>query len=227
MCGRKIDMDGLLLINKPKGISSYDVIRRLKPMFEKKQKIGHGGTLDPFANGLMIIMLGKATKLFDRLQELKKTYRVVAEFGFETDSYDVTGEKTFEKSKVVTKEELEKTLQKFTGEIVQTPPVFSAKRIGGRRAYELARKNESFELKPQKVSIYDIQITEFCFPKFELLIECSKGTYIRSLVVDIARELGTYATSLELRRESIGEYFLRDAVDIDGVNLKKDLRSFD
>ncbi len=219
-------IDGILLINKPKGITSYDVIRRLKPLFEKKQKIGHGGTLDPFATGLMIIMLGKGTKLFDSLQKARKVYDVVGEFGYETETYDVTGERVFESEKKVCKEELYDVLKKFTGEISQIPPNFSAKKVKGRRAYELARKEVDFKLGPKKVNIYSLELVDFDFPKFELKIECSSGTYIRSLVVDIARELETFATPVDLCRTRIGDYTLDEAVELDGVNLERDVRSF-
>ncbi len=219
-------VDGILLIDKPRGITSYDVIRRLKPLFEKKQKIGHAGTLDPFATGLMIIMLGKATKLFDDFQKKSKFYKVVAEFGYETDTYDITGKKVYESKKDIGKEELKKVLGNFTGEIFQKPPVFSAKRVNGKRAYDLARKKQEVNLASKKVNVYSLELEDFDFPRFELKVECSSGTYIRSLVVDIARELGAFATSTELCRERIGEYSLDDAVNIDAVNLKKDVRSF-
>ncbi len=219
-------VDGILLINKPKGITSYDVIRRLKPLFEKRQKIGHAGTLDPFATGLMIIMLGKATKLFDSFQRTSKLYRVVAEFGYETDTYDITGGKIFEKKREIREEELKKVLKKFTGEILQVPPAFSAKRVNGKRAYDLARKKQEVTLNPKEVNIYSLELGGFDFPRFELKIECSSGTYVRSLVVDVARELQTFATSTELCREKIGEYSLDDAVNLDEVNLKRDVRSF-
>lgn len=218
--------DGILLIDKERGMSSYDVIRRLKPMFEKKQKIGHAGTLDPFATGLLVILLGKSTKLFDSFQKLKKRYKVGCEFGFETDTYDITGEKTFEKKKEIERGELEQILKKFTGNILQTPPAFSAKKVGGKRAYELARQKTKFELEAKEITIYNLELTGFEFPKFELLVECSKGTYIRSLVVDIARGLETFATSIELCRESIGDYFLKDAVKVEEVNLERDVHSF-
>ena len=218
-------MDGILLIDKPEGITSYDVIRRLKPLFEKKQKIGHAGTLDPFATGLLIITLGRCTKLFDKFQEMKKLYRVTGEFGYETDSYDVTGEKTFEGLKEVSTQDLRKSLEKFKGEISQTPPNFSAKRISGKRAYDLARRKEVFKLEEKRVKIYTLELKSFKFPKFELLVECSKGTYIRSLVVDIARDLQTYATPIILRREKIGDYDVKDAVKIDEVDLEKDVRN--
>lgn len=218
--------DGILLINKPKGITSYDVIRRLKPLFPKKQKIGHAGTLDPFATGLMIIMLGKCTKSFDDFQKAKKVYRVKSEFGYETDTYDITGEVTFKDESVIKQEVLKKVLEKFRGEISQVPPAFSAKRVKGQRAYKLARDKKDFELKPKLVNIYSLELTNFDFPKFEILIECSSGTYVRSLVVDIAREIGTFATPVELCREKIGDYSLSDAVNLDDVDLERDLRSF-
>ncbi len=216
-------IDGLLLIDKPEGLSSYDVIRRLKPLFEKKQKIGHAGTLDPFATGLLIVTLGKCTKLFDDFQLMQKQYRVVGEFGYETDTYDITGEKTFEGLKEIGKEDLEKALENFRGEILQIPPNFSAKKIGGKRAYELARKKEDFKLEPKKVKIYDLELKDFEFPKFELLVNCSKGTYVRSLVVDIARDLKTFATPISLRREKIGDYDVEDAVSLEEVDLEKHL----
>ncbi len=219
-------IDGILLINKSEGMTSYDVIRKLKPLFERKQKIGHAGTLDPFATGLLIIMLGKSTKLFDFFQKTKKVYKVVAEFGYETDTYDVTGIETFRSSKEIEREELEKVMKEFVGEISQVPPLFSAKKIGGERAYKLARKKEDFKIEPKKINIYNLELLNFNFPKFELLVECSSGTYIRSLVVDIARKLEVYATPVKLCREKIGDCDLIDAVKLEDVNLEKDVRSF-
>lgn len=219
-------IDGILLINKPKGITSYDVIRRLKPLFEKKQKIGHAGTLDPFATGLMIIMLGKGTKLFDTFQSSRKVYEVVGEFGYQTDTYDITGERMFVSNKDIQKKELENAFKKFTGEISQIPPLFSAKKVKGKRAYELARTDVDFKLEPKKVNVYSLELLDFNFPRFVLKIECSSGTYIRSLVVDLARELGTFATPVDLCRTRIGDYTLDEAVELDGVNLERDVRSF-
>lgn len=219
-------VDGLLLINKPAGITSYDVIRKLKPLFDKKQKIGHGGTLDPFANGLVIIMLGRATKLFDSLQKEKKVYKVVGEFGYETDTYDITGQKILEKEKEILEKDFKKALSLFTGEILQKPPMFSAKKVKGKRAYDLAREGKNFDLSPKKVKVYNLKLTNFEPPKFELQIECSSGTYVRSLIVDIARSLGALATPTKLCRERIGKYTLEDAVEVQDVNLERDLRSF-
>jgi tRNA pseudouridine55 synthase len=218
--------EGILLIDKSDGMTSFDVIRRLKRLFSTKQKIGHAGTLDPFATGLLIITLGKCTKLFDSFQLMPKEYRVTSEFGFETDTYDITGEETFKCKKEILEKNLLKSMEKFKGEIMQVPPNFSAKKIGGKRAYELARKKEDFKLEPKQVNIYSLELLNFEFPKFEIRVKCSKGTYIRSLVVDIARDLGTYATPVSLRRESIGKYSVEDAKTVGNINSETELRSF-
>ncbi len=219
--------DGILLVKKPKGLTSYDVIRRLKPQLERKNKIGHAGSLDPFATGLLIITLGKGTKLFDRFQELRKVYRVVGEFGYETDTYDNTGEKTSEDSDYEVKvsfDGIEAILkEKFTGEILQKPPKYSAKKIGGKRAYDLARENKDFEIEPKKVNVYKIDLIKCEPPFFELYVECSKGTYIRSLIVDVARELGTFATPCVLERVAIGELSLENAKDLDKIDVVRDV----
>lgn len=223
-------MDGILLIDKEKDWTSFDVIRKLKVMFAKKQKIGHAGTLDPFATGLLVILLGKSTKLFDEFQEFKKEYKVIGEFGYETDTYDITGEKVFEDmdaKEKVSEEKLRNVLKDFTGEILQIPPNFSAKKVDGKRAYELARKKKEFELQAKKVNVYELELLSYKFPRFELSVTCSKGTYIRSLVVDIANALGTYANCIELRREKIGEYSVENAKKINDIDLNQDILKSD
>jgi len=210
-------LDGVFLVDKPAGITSYDVIRGIKHELAdrdmlKGQKIGHAGTLDPFATGLLIILFGSATKKFDDFQKMKKTYIVEAEFGYETDSYDVTGEIVKDetadvKNNVVSRDKLEKAIaSKFIGKIMQTPPKFSAKKVNGARAYDLARKNVDFELKPVEVEVFRYEITDYKWPRVKFIIECSSGTYIRSLVVDLAREVGSSATCVSLRRISVGEF---------------------
>jgi tRNA pseudouridine55 synthase len=231
MFGKRSKMvDGILLIDKEKGFTSYDVIRRLKPKFEKKQKIGHAGSLDPFATGLLIVMLGKSTKFFDKFQELPKEYKVIGEFGYETDTYDITGQKVFEDKdfkKKVDEEKIREVLKNFRGEILQTPPAFSAKKVDGRRAYDLAREKKDVKLEAKRVNIYELELLNFDGKKVELYVKCSKGTYVRSLIVDIARSLGTYATCIELRREKIGDFDVKNAVKVDQVDLSSDiLKSF-
>ena len=218
--------DGILLINKVVDLTSYDVIRRLKPQLPKKHKIGHAGSLDPFATGLLVITVGSATKLFDKFQEKNKKYLVTGEFGYETDTYDCTGEVTFRDSdytQKVSKEKIEGVLKNFQGEIYQTPPKFSAKKIQGKRAYDLARSKEDFEMEKKKIFIYRVELKEYMENTFTLEIECSKGTYIRSIVVDVARELDTYATPISLTRTAIGEYILEDSANLEDVDIEKDL----
>ncbi len=218
--------NGILLINKPVDLTSYDVIRRIKPSLPKKQKIGHAGSLDPFATGLLIVTLGKATKLFDRFQELPKQYLVTGEFGYETDTQDSTGKKILndpDYAKKINKEKIENILQNFKGEIYQKPPKYSAKRIQGKRAYELAREQKDFGIEKKKVFIYEIKLKDYSKNNFTLEIESSKGTYIRTVVVDIARELDTYATPISLTRIAIGEYSLKDSVDLNELEIEKDL----
>lgn len=204
--------DGILLIDKPAGITSYDVIRDLKKKLPKGQKIGHAGTLDPFATGLLIILLGKATKKFDEIQKMPKVYEVEMEFGYETDTQDNTGtviNRTEDLAKV-SETQMARSLLKFTGQILQTPPKFSAKKVSGKSAYKLARAGTEFELKPVSVAIHEIEVTGYDWPKVKLRVKCSSGTYIRTLVSDIGKDLGTFATATELKRISIGDYSLQN-----------------
>lgn len=208
-------IEGILLIDKPKGITSYDVIRKTKKDYPKGTKIGHTGTLDPFATGLLILLIGRsATKLMDKFHKLKKRYIVDAKFGFETDTQDATGEivAQVDDEIVPTKGEIEDMIQKyFLGRIKQVPPDYSAKKIDGKRAYNLARSGEEFELEAKNVKIFEFKVMDYQFPNIRLEILCSTGTYIRTLVKDLGRELGTYATAIELRRVQIGRFKIEDA----------------
>lgn len=210
-------MNGILLVDKEQGITSYDVIRRLKPLCPKGQKIGHAGTLDPFATGLLVILLGRATKLNESFQKMKKGYITTAEFGYETDTNDPTGEITEKDNRClnISEEEITEVVCKMTGEMLQTPPIYSAKKVGGKRAYDLARAGKEFKLDPKKVRVFKFEVMRYTWPKVDLEIECSSGTYVRKLVVDLARKLGTYATPVSLRRTFIGDYRVEDAVGSD------------
>jgi tRNA pseudouridine55 synthase len=210
-------MDGFLLIDKEKGMTSFDVIRVLKRKFGvKKLKIGHAGTLDPIATGLMIIAIGKATKLLGRFLGADKTYIGSAKFGAVSDTYDADGQIT-EMSGIepVSLDMIKKVVQEnFTGKINQMPPKFSAKKVNGKRAYDLARKGEDFVLKPKEVEIYDFRILSFEWPRAEFSVSCSSGTYIRSLVHDLGQALGVGAYMDSLRRIQIGRAKIEDAVKI-------------
>lgn len=214
-------IDGILLIDKEEGMTSYDVIRRLKYLLPRKYKIGHAGTLDPFATGLLVVLVGKATKLMDTIHELEKEYEVTAEFGYSTDTQDCTGEKTNTSSTTleISKEELEENIAKyFLGDISQLPPQYSAKKINGQKAYDLARQGKEVELKPKGIRISKYEIVKYEWPFVTFRIVCSTGTYIRTLVNDLGEKVGTYATAIALRRTRIGEFNVNDAISTKAIN---------
>ncbi len=201
-----------MLIDKEENITSYDVIRKLKKVLPKGQKIGHAGTLDPFATGLLVILLGKATRKFSDFQKMHKIYEAEAEFGIETDTGDITGKTTNTSNIKPEKENIIQTLNKFSGKIMQTPPTYSAKKVQGKKAYELARKGENPKLKPVEIEVYKFELTSITWPNATFLIECSSGTYIRQLVVDLAHELGVLGTTKKLRRTAIGKFKAEQAL---------------
>lgn len=191
--------DGFILINKPTNYTSFDIIRAVKKII-KPNKIGHMGTLDPFASGVLPIAINNATKLFDYCQMTSKTYRCVALFGQKMDSGDVTGNIINTTNYIPDIHEITKLIPEFTGEIWQKPHKFSAAKINGTRAYELARNGQDIELMPKKRFIDYINIINMDFNRLELEIKCSSGTYIRSLVENMAENLGSYAYVSVLER---------------------------
>jgi len=208
-------MEGVLLLDKPKGITSTEALERVKEKLRIK-KAGHTGTLDPIATGLLIILLGRATRFSWLFQKLPKTYLFTVLFGLETDTYDLEGKVLKEYEGVLDCDKLYAALSRFRGEILQTPPPFSAKKIKGKRAYELARKGEKVELKPVRVTIYRLELIE-CFPEKRealLLAEVSSGAYIRSLAHDLGRELSLGGVVKELRRTKINGIDVEEAVSL-------------
>jgi tRNA pseudouridine55 synthase len=195
-------MDKMLLVDKPKGLTSSRVVERIKKKF--KVKVGHTGTLDPLATGLLVVLTGKRTKSASLFLKLDKAYEVEAVLGVETDTFDSEGRVLRRSDKEVTRGELEGVLKEFHGDIWQAPPIFSAKKMAGRKAYQLARKGISVDMPPKKVSIYSLELTEFRFPYFALACEVSSGFYVRSLVHDIGEKLGVGATVVEVRRTRVG-----------------------
>ena len=217
-------MHDILLIDKPSGITSFDVIRRLRgsPLSQGVKKMGHAGTLDPLATGLLIIGLDKATKQLADFMNLPKEYEVLIEFGKISTTYDADGvvidviarSEATKQSPLVTRENFSESLKNFIGEISQIPPIFSAKRIKGRRAYDLARKGTPVKLEPQRVNIYSIEIISWQWPFVGLHVKCGKGTYIRSLAHDLGQALGCGGYVKELRRTAIGDFRVEDAQGI-------------
>lgn len=216
-------IDGILLIDKEEGITSYDVLRKIKPLLPRKYKIGHAGTLDPFATGLLIVLLGKATKLMDTIHSFDKEYEVTAEFGYSTDTQDNTGKKVHinETNLPISEAELKENISKyFLGDISQLPPQYSAKKINGQKAYDLAREGKEVDLKPKDVDIKEFEIVKYEWPFVTFRIVCSTGTYIRTLVNDLGEKVGSYATAIELRRISIGKFNVQNAISSKDINDK-------
>ena len=209
-------MNGFFNINKPKGMTSSQVVGKVKFLLGKKAKVGHMGTLDPLASGVLPIAVGRATRLFDFLLQKKKTYIATFQFGIHTDTLDSTGT-TLDTSNVIpTIDQITSVLPQFLGVNQQIPPAYSAKSINGKRAYDLARQGQEVELKPCTIQIFDIQVQrQLAHDTFQFLITCSAGTYIRSIARDLGTALGTFATMTELIRTQSGQFQIQDAIFLD------------
>ena len=216
-------MEGIINVNKPSGITSFDVIRKLRKILHER-KIGHTGTLDPLAEGVLVVCLGKATKLVQDIEGYEKTYIAGFELGYRTDTYDIEGQVT-EKGEVreVTLSELKNTLKEFLGKIEQVPPMYSALKVDGKKLYELARQGIEVERKARAIEIKSIDIVEFDGVKGRIRCEVSKGTYIRSLIDDMGKNLGTFAVMTSLIREKVGNSHIKDSYkleDIESISLE-------
>jgi tRNA pseudouridine55 synthase len=214
-------MDGYLLVDKPACWTSHDVVAKVRNILKKeaghKVKVGHTGTLDPFATGLLILMVGSHTKRAAEFSKLGKTYEAEIVLGKVSSTGDPEGEITQKSDKVPTQEEVNNTLEEFTGEIEQTPHKFSAMKIDGQRAYKLAREGKEVKLEPRKVTIYSIKDVKYNYPKLKFTTEVSSGTYIRSLAEDIGKNLGTGAYLSELRRTQVGSFNIDKAQSIEQI----------
>jgi tRNA pseudouridine55 synthase len=206
-------MDRMLLVDKPRGITSSRVVERIRRKLGVKT--GHTGTLDPLATGLLVVLTGKRTKDASLFLKLDKGYEVKVVLGVETDTFDTEGEVLRWSEDEVTREELEVVLAEFRGEIWQSPPPFSAKKMEGRRAYQLARRGIALDMPAKKVSIYALELKEFEFPYFRLACDVSSGFYVRSLAHDIGERLGVGATVVEVRRTRVGVYRVEEAVGLE------------
>lgn len=204
-------MDGILLVDKPAGITSYTVVDRIKKGFSLR-KVGHGGTLDPMATGLLILLVGRATKGAGRLLGCDKEYEAEVLLGKTTDSQDITGKVIREDPGVdLTREEVEEALEGFRGEIEQVPPMVSALKHGGKRLYQLARKGIEVDRPPRKVTIKELELREVRLPYLNLRVRSSKGTYIRTLAHDLGEKLGCGGCLTSLRRTAVGPFKVEDA----------------
>jgi len=208
-------LEGILLIDKPEGCTSHDVVDRVRRKLRMK-RIGHAGTLDPLATGLLIILVGKATKASSYLMSLNKTYEGTLKFGEATDSHDSDGKilEVKEVPSTLTSESLEAEMHSFLGDQYQTPPMFSAKKVNGVPLYKLARKGKTIAREPRLIHVFSfkLQSEESKAPAFEL--KCSKGTYVRTIVHDLGQNVGCGAHLTQLRRTATEHFDVRDAVDL-------------
>jgi len=210
---------GLLILNKPVGPTSHDMINKLRRITGIK-KIGHAGTLDPFASGVLVVAIGReATREIDKFMKLDKEYIAMLRFGFLSDTFDRMGEITKWPSEVkeIDADEVKKTLQRFIGEQDQLPPMFSAKKINGKKLYELARKGKTVVRQSARINIYNIELLKYKWPTLEIKIKCSSGTYIRALANDIGASLNCGAYLENLKRTSVGSYREEEAISIEKI----------
>lgn len=211
-------MFGFLNIHKPRGITSRDVVNHIDRIV-RPEKAGHAGTLDPLATGVLVVAVGPATRLIEYVQAQPKRYRATFLLGRASESEDIeTPVHELPLPLVPTRAELEATLPKFLGDIQQVPPAYSALKVKGKRAYDLARRGKSVELAPRTITIHRIEIIEYEYPELQLDIRCGSGTYVRSLGRDIARALGTEAVMSALVRSEIGEFYLQDSCQFEELN---------
>lgn len=207
-------MNGIVIVDKPAGWTSQDVVSKLRGVFQTR-RIGHGGTLDPMATGVLPVFVGRATRAVEFFEHAEKTYIATLRLGISTDTEDITGTVLEEKPVAVTRDMLETALCQFRGEISQVPPMYSAIKVNGQKLYELARKGREVERESRKVTIFRLECQDFNGTEATLLVHCSKGTYIRTLCKDIGEALGCGGCMAALRRVSAGAYQEADAVALE------------
>ena len=213
--GARIPAQGLLLVDKPAGMTSHDVVQHVRRIYGQRS-IGHLGTLDPFATGLLVLLLGRATRLATFLDTEPKVYEATIRFGFETDTDDLTGTE-IRRAALPTEEKIEATLQSLTGRVSQIPPAYSAKSIDGTRAYDAARLGQPLNLAAVDVVVHDWNVGALSREELKVVITCSGGTYIRALARDLGRLTGSAAHLSLLRRTAVGNFHVNDAVTLDAL----------
>ena len=223
-------MNGIVIVDKPQGWTSQDVTARLRRVFNTR-RIGHGGTLDPLATGVLPVFVGRATRGVEFFEHAEKAYETVLLLGRTTDTEDVTGTTLTEAPVTVTEEEFLAILPRFRGRILQVPPMYSALKVGGQKLCDLARKGQEVERKPREIEIFELECLEFSGNTARLRVKCSKGTYIRTLCKDIGQALGCGGCMAELRRIQAGEYTIEEAIPLqellDTQEPEKYLRTVD
>lgn len=206
-------MDGIVIVDKPQGWTSQDVTARLRRVFGTR-RIGHGGTLDPMATGVLPVFVGRATRAVEFFEHAEKTYETMLRLGITTDTEDMTGTVLTEENVSFTEEQLQETLAAFRGEILQVPPMYSALKVNGQKLCDLARKGKTVERQPRPITIHELTLVERGENTLRLRVRCSKGTYIRTLCKDIGEKLGCGGCMKSLRRVAAGEYTVDEAVPL-------------
>ena len=216
-------MKGVLLLDKPAGMTSHDVVDHIRRAAHTR-RVGHTGTLDPSATGLLIICVGEATRLSEYLTRLDKVYEGYLRFGVVTDSYDMEG-KVLEENPVpdIRPEEIREAFDALTGDIQQVPPMVSAVKVGGQRLYKMARKGETVERKPRDVTVKEFRLLDYDAPLARFRVECTSGTYVRSLCHDVGRSIGCGGTLDSLRRVAVGRHRVENATPVDGFENVEDI----
>ena len=206
-------MNGIVIVDKPEGWTSQDVTARLRRVFNTR-RIGHGGTLDPMATGVLPVFVGRATRCVEFFEHAEKTYETALRLGLTTDTEDISGTVLTEQDAFVTKTQVENVLQNFRGEIMQVPPMYSALKVNGQKLYDLARKGKTVERQPRPITIHELTLLSMEADGIHLRVRCSKGTYIRTLCKDIGEALGCGGCMAALRRISAGEYTIEESVPL-------------
>ncbi len=218
-------MNGIVVVNKPSGWTSQDVTAKLRRVFMTR-RIGHGGTLDPMATGVLPVFVGRATRAVEFFEHAEKTYEAVLQLGLATDTEDITGTVLSQSPVSVTRQQLEEALSAFRGEISQVPPMYSAIKIDGRKLYDLAREGKTVERPSRKVTVFELTLLDYAGDKATLRVHCSKGTYIRTLCKDIGEALGCGGCMAALTRVSAGSYSLSQAVDLEALVQSQNPESY-
>ena len=222
---KKRTLEGIVVINKPTGMTSHDVVNRVRRTFKMK-RVGHAGTLDPLATGVLVMLLGQATKLFPKFEAFDKAYRATLILGKRTDSADIQGklleEKPFEH---ITHDQVENILKEFVGAIEQVPPMVSALKMNGKRLYQLARQGIEVKREPRKIRIDKLELVDFHPPRVTFYLECSKGTYVRKIAEDVGERLGCGACIDEIERTKVGPFVIESAVGLDQLT-EQDVQSW-
>lgn len=223
-------MNGIVIVDKPQGWTSQDVTARLRRVFSTR-RIGHGGTLDPMATGVLPVFIGRATRAVEFFEHAEKTYEATLRLGMKTDTQDITGTVLEERPVTVTEQDILNVLPAFRGEILQIPPMYSALKVNGQKLYDLARKGKEVERQPRPITIHELELLHFDGQDARIRVRCSKGTYIRTLCEDMGEKLGCLGTMAALRRTQAGEYTIEKAVPLqtllDAENPEQYLLSMD